>query len=123
VTFIDVFLGKTVQMIATMVINMPDFDNKIRTTLVVVPAALLSQVTHCCYVGNFLLNLIQWKEELEQKTNDVFSVHIHYGKDKLKTLDQIHGKDVCSHLLRLNSHYINQTLSLGHYYDLSDVVQ
>lgn len=39
-------LGKTVQMIATMVVNLPT-DEDPRTTLVVVPAALLQQVS--CY--------------------------------------------------------------------------
>ena len=38
--------------------------------------------------------LDQWKEELEQKTNEIFSVHIHHGKDKLKTLERIRSKDV-----------------------------
>ncbi|KAI0691058.1 SNF2 family N-terminal domain-containing protein [Cytidiella melzeri] len=74
----DMGLGKTVQMIATMVINPPSDDDDSKTTLVVVPAALL----------------LQWKEELEQKTNDVFTVHIHHGKDKLKTLDKLRAKDV-----------------------------
>jgi len=40
----DHLLGKTVQMIATMAMNMPDPDENNRTTLVVVPAALLHQV-------------------------------------------------------------------------------
>jgi hypothetical protein len=40
----DHLLGKTVQMIATMVMNMPGPDENNRTTLVVVPAALLHQV-------------------------------------------------------------------------------
>ncbi|KAI0319418.1 SNF2 family N-terminal domain-containing protein [Amylostereum chailletii] len=71
-------LGKTVQMIATMAANMPDVNEKHRTTLIVVPAALLHQ----------------WKEELETKTNDLFSVHIHHGKDKLKSLEDIQSKDV-----------------------------
>ena len=38
-------LGKTVQMIATMAMNMPGPDENNRTSLVVVPAALLYQVT------------------------------------------------------------------------------
>lgn len=45
-------LGKTVQMIATMVINQPEPDADCRVTLVVVPAALLQQVskyTHTLY--------------------------------------------------------------------------
>ncbi|KAI0743255.1 SNF2 family N-terminal domain-containing protein [Irpex lacteus] len=77
----DMGLGKTVQMIATMVYNPPTDEEdreKERTTLIVVPAALL----------------LQWKEELEQKTNDVFSVHVHHGKDKLKSLDRLRSKDV-----------------------------
>jgi len=37
-------LGKTVQMIATMAMNMPGLDDECRTTLIVVPAALLQQV-------------------------------------------------------------------------------
>jgi hypothetical protein len=40
-------LGKTVQMIATMAMNMPGPDENHRTTLVVVPAALLYQVYPC----------------------------------------------------------------------------
>lgn len=36
----------------------------------------------------------QWKEEIETKTNAVFEVHIHHGKDKLKTLDDMESKDV-----------------------------
>ena len=36
--------GKTVQMIATMAMNMPDVNDTIRATLIVVPAALLQQV-------------------------------------------------------------------------------
>lgn len=36
--------GKTVQMIATMAINQPRDDESHKTTLIVVPAALLLQV-------------------------------------------------------------------------------
>ncbi|KAA1467021.1 hypothetical protein DENSPDRAFT_831976 [Dentipellis sp. KUC8613] len=71
-------LGKTVQMIATMAMNMPEMNEKYRTTLIVVPAALMHQ----------------WKEELESKTNGIFSVHIHHGKDKLKSLSAMQSKDV-----------------------------
>ncbi|KAF7300276.1 SNF2 family DNA-dependent ATPase [Mycena kentingensis (nom. inval.)] len=58
----DMGLGKTVQMIATMVMNQPDEDETDRTTLVVVPAALMQQ----------------WKEELLSKTNisEMFTIHI-----------------------------------------------
>lgn len=38
-------LGKTVQTIATMALNLPNEDAKHRTTLIVVPAALLQQVS------------------------------------------------------------------------------
>ncbi|PCH42875.1 hypothetical protein WOLCODRAFT_102715 [Wolfiporia cocos MD-104 SS10] len=71
-------LGKTVQMIATMALNQPDPDDSHRTTLVVVPAALL----------------LQWKEEFEAKTNGLFSVYIHHGRDKLRTLRALGEHDV-----------------------------
>ncbi|KAI0061315.1 hypothetical protein BV25DRAFT_1826795 [Artomyces pyxidatus] len=74
----DMGLGKTVQMIATMAMNMPDMNDKTRTTLIVVPAALLHQ----------------WKEEIEAKTNGIFSVHVHHGKNKLKTLSALQSQDV-----------------------------
>ncbi|KAF8921264.1 SNF2 family N-terminal domain-containing protein [Mucidula mucida] len=75
----DMGLGKTVEMIATMVMNMPKLnEDGPRTTLIVVPAALLQQ----------------WKEEIETKTNGVLSVHIHHGKDKLKRISQVKEYDV-----------------------------
>ncbi|EAU87720.1 hypothetical protein CC1G_08756 [Coprinopsis cinerea okayama7 len=73
----DMGLGKTVQMIATMVMNPPTRADECKTTLIVVPAALMEQ----------------WKEEILTKTNDIFSVHIHHGRDKL-TESQIKKKDV-----------------------------
>ncbi|KAJ7762016.1 SNF2 family DNA-dependent ATPase [Mycena maculata] len=74
----DMGLGKTVQMIATMAMNLPSEDEEARTTLIVVPAALLQQ----------------WKDEIEDKTNDMFSVHLHHGKDKLKKTSQVNDYDV-----------------------------
>lgn len=71
-------LGKTVQMIATMAANLPKDTDAVKTTLVVVPAALLQQ----------------WKEEIETKSNDLFTVHIHHGRDKLSTLMDVRSKDV-----------------------------
>ena len=76
----DMGLGKTVQMIATMVINQPTAEDQHRTTLIVVPAALL----------------LQWKEELEMKANDIFDVHIQHGKDKIKDIELLGEKDVRS---------------------------
>ncbi|KAI0702754.1 SNF2 family N-terminal domain-containing protein [Earliella scabrosa] len=74
----DMGLGKTVQMIATMVINQPTEEDKHRSTLIVVPAALL----------------LQWKDELDTKTNGMWEVHIHHGKEKLKSMDSLAEKDV-----------------------------
>ena len=65
-------------MIATMALNQPDDDEEDRTTLVIVPAALMQQ----------------WKEEITTKTNDMFRVHVHHGKDKLKKVEQLKKKDV-----------------------------
>jgi hypothetical protein len=44
--------------------------------------------------GISLLDRNQWKEEIEEKTNDVFKVHVHHGKDKLKKLSAMKDKDV-----------------------------
>ncbi|KAE9403438.1 hypothetical protein BT96DRAFT_1016994 [Gymnopus androsaceus JB14] len=76
----DMGLGKTVQMIATMAMNQPSVEDEdaCKTTLIVVPAALLQQ----------------WKDEIESKTNDIMSVHVHHGKDKLKKRSDIKKYDV-----------------------------
>ncbi|KAG5722870.1 hypothetical protein E4T56_gene17893, partial [Termitomyces sp. T112] len=36
----------------------------------------------------------KWKEEVETKTNGVFTVHLHHGRDKLKKISQIKQYDV-----------------------------
>jgi SNF2 family DNA or RNA helicase len=88
-------LGKTIQMIATMAMNLPAVEEKVRTTLIVMPAALLHQVRSLVYVRHtFAHARLQWKEELESKTNDLFTVHIHHTKDKLKTVEALQSKDV-----------------------------
>ncbi|KAI0640992.1 SNF2 family N-terminal domain-containing protein [Trametes meyenii] len=74
----DMGLGKTVQMIATMVVNRPTDEDDSRTTLIVVPAALVSQ----------------WKDKLDTKTNGVFDVHIHHNKTKILDPDLLARKDV-----------------------------
>ncbi|EGO02949.1 hypothetical protein SERLA73DRAFT_103014 [Serpula lacrymans var. lacrymans S7.3] len=72
------FIRKTVQMIATMAMNLPEEHSAARSTLIVVPAALL----------------LQWKEEIETKTNSIFTVHVHHGRDKLKNVEAVRSKDV-----------------------------
>ncbi|PSR76803.1 hypothetical protein PHLCEN_2v8184 [Hermanssonia centrifuga] len=74
----DMGLGKTVQMIACMAMNMPSPDERHRGTLIVVPAALLTQ----------------WKDEIESKTNGLFTVHLQHGKEKFKSLARLQEKDV-----------------------------
>lgn len=70
-------------MIATMAINQPRHDEKHRTTLIVVPAALLQQVSRPCLMV-LPFNLLQWQDEITEHTNALFEAHIHHGKDKLK---------------------------------------
>ena len=67
-----------------------------RTTLVIAPACLLQQV--CVYIKDSHPHLIitrhQWYEEITEKTNGIFRVHIHHGKKKLKSVEEIEGYDV-----------------------------
>ena len=59
-------LGKTCQMIALMAMHPPK-DRQRRTTLIIVPVALLTQ----------------WKEEIEEKCGqDTYDMLIYHGKDK-----------------------------------------
>jgi SNF2 family DNA or RNA helicase len=74
----DMGLGKTVQMIAMMALNPPPPEEENKTTLIVVPAALMQQ----------------WKDELATRSNGLFDVHVHHGREKLKKLEQMEGKDV-----------------------------
>jgi SNF2 family DNA or RNA helicase len=92
-------LGKTVQMIACLTINQPSPDDASQSTLVVVPAALL----------------LQWKQEIEEKTNGAFSVHIHHGKDKLKSLSRMKEFDVS---LSFHSRCAHICVYLGMYADI-----
>jgi hypothetical protein len=71
-------------MIATMAMNLPAEGEENRTTLIVVPAALLQQARPLLPRLSALPELPQWKDEIETKTNDMFSVRVHHGKDKLK---------------------------------------
>ncbi|KAJ7325554.1 SNF2 family DNA-dependent ATPase [Mycena albidolilacea] len=96
----DMGLGKTVQMIATMAMNLPEGDEEARTTLIVVPAALLQQ----------------WKEEIETKTNEMFSVRLHHGKDKVKKASEIKDYDVIIttyQTLSLDFHVPKDTVDVG----------
>ncbi|KAF8824539.1 hypothetical protein HHX47_DHR8000079 [Lentinula edodes] len=68
----DMGLGKTVQMIATMAMNQPSLEDEDAPTT----------------------TLIVWKDEIETKTNDIMSVHVHHGKDKLKKRSEIKNYDV-----------------------------
>jgi len=86
--------GKTVQMIATMAVNMPKETDAVKATLIVVPSALLQQVSVFPHLTLPALTLYKWKEEINTKSNDLFTVHIHHGRDKLATLTDIRSKDV-----------------------------
>jgi SNF2 family DNA or RNA helicase len=88
-------LGKTVQTIATMVLNRPSRDPEEnpdgrRSTLIIVPGALMQQ----------------WKDEIDSKTCDgLFRVHIHHGKDKLKNTQQVAKYDVSFRFMLFGVYY------------------
>ncbi|ORY31955.1 SNF2 family N-terminal domain-domain-containing protein [Naematelia encephala] len=70
-------LGKTVQTIALMALNKP--DDKIKSTLIVAPLALLQQ----------------WKTEIETKTSlGSMKVLIYHGQSRTKSLNQLKQFDV-----------------------------
>jgi hypothetical protein len=71
-------------MIACMVMNQSD-DPLVKTNLILAPTALLDQVrptlsnTLCLYRLSFFDLIIQWKLEIEMKTNTGLSCHIYHG--------------------------------------------
>lgn len=74
-------LGKTVQLIALMMMNPPDENSQNKSTLIVAPVALLEQ----------------WKKEIESKTNEgLISVHIYHTSNprKAKTKKILQSYDV-----------------------------
>ncbi|KAG9109343.1 hypothetical protein FRC07_008339, partial [Ceratobasidium sp. 392] len=75
----DMGLGKTMQTIALIVTNEPEPRNPRKSTLIVAPAALLEQ----------------WRQEIVDRTDDdMFSIRIHHGKDKLKTAAEVKKYDI-----------------------------
>ncbi|KZV96448.1 hypothetical protein EXIGLDRAFT_733361 [Exidia glandulosa HHB12029] len=75
----DMGLGKTVQMIATMCLNRPTKEDAEKSTLIIVPTALLEQ----------------WRAEIQQKTvEDTFSVFVHHGSNKLKRVKDVRKYDI-----------------------------
>ncbi|QRV98450.1 DNA repair protein RAD5 [Ceratobasidium sp. AG-Ba] len=75
----DMGLGKTMQTIALIVMNRPEKKNPRKGTLIVAPAALLAQ----------------WRQEILDRTEDnTFRVHIHHGKDKLKSTAEVKKYDI-----------------------------
>ncbi|KAH0542756.1 hypothetical protein FGG08_002895 [Glutinoglossum americanum] len=87
-------LGKTMQAIATMVLNKPPSDSGPKdphVTLIVVPAALVHQ----------------WKEEIKQHTKEgEFNIFVHHGSNKIKSLQHLRNQDVVitSYHTIMNSH-------------------
>ena len=70
------------QVIATMVLNRPPVDigyKGPKVTLIITPAALMQQ----------------WKQEIETHTSPgTFTVTLHHGQQKIKSLAQLKAKDV-----------------------------
>ncbi|KAI9844067.1 MAG: hypothetical protein M1838_002323 [Thelocarpon superellum] len=75
-------LGKTMQVIATMVLNRPAVDamsKQPRTTLIVAPTALLQQ----------------WESEMLQHTAEgTFQVFVHHGTNKIRGISHLQRLDV-----------------------------
>ncbi|KAH7105900.1 SNF2 family N-terminal domain-containing protein [Auriculariales sp. MPI-PUGE-AT-0066] len=75
----DMGLGKTAQMIAAMLINRPPQGESRKSTLIVVPSSLVGQ----------------WKREIENMTEeDTFSIAIHHGTLKLKSVKAVSKYDI-----------------------------
>ncbi|KAF7373229.1 SNF2 family DNA-dependent ATPase [Mycena sanguinolenta] len=47
-----------------------------------------------CALYWMVFDVLQWKEEIETKTNEMFSVRLHHGKDKLKKASEVKEYDV-----------------------------
>lgn len=62
-------VGKTVQMIATMAMNMPKPGEACRTTLIVVPAALLQQVDYLFSPCNcpFIIHPVEGRNRYQEQ--------------------------------------------------------
>lgn len=75
-------LGKTMQVIATMVLNRPSPDARAddpKTTLIITPTALLRQ----------------WEDEILQHTAEgTFDVFVHHGNNKIRSLKHLKSLDV-----------------------------
>ncbi|KAB5589713.1 ATP-dependent helicase [Ceratobasidium theobromae] len=71
-------LAKTIQTIALIIKNRPKEHNSCKGTLVVAPAALVDQ----------------WNQEIIHRTADnLFKIHVHHGKDKLRSASDVRKFD------------------------------